>query len=246
MVKSSFYSLLAAFAILIGGTPAYSARPSATVPEKASRFFAQHEWASAIAMYGLMISETPTDIGAYAHAIVAAGMLDSTAEQLDLTTRAINAAVPFDSLFARVERISFSLSQTSLYRDYLMRVKAAQPWMARHINAQLLRYYIYRRDAEGMIAYSRLMLEGMPDRTDFLYSLAQGLLLKGESEEAMKVYSRILSLEPRSLEALLYLGNYCADRAAGNPSARQAARGYLERAAAIRPTPYLAARLAAL
>ncbi len=235
-------TLLAAVAIF----SATAAQPTADVARKAERFFSQHEWASAMAMYGLLISEKPTDINSYAHAIVAAGMLDARAEQLDLTTRAIHAAVPFDSLFARVERISFSLAQTSLYRDYLLRVRDAQPWMARHINGQLLRYYTYRRDPAGMIAYSRLMLDGMPGHTAFLYPLAQELLLRGQPEEAMKVYTEILTAEPHSLEALLYLGNYFADRAPTHPADRQIARDYLERAAALRPTPYLASRLSRL
>ena len=97
-----------------------------------------------------------------------------------------------------------------------------------------------------MIACSRQMLAGMPDHPDFLYPLAQGLLLDGRPDEAMKVYLKILAINPESLEALLYLGNYHADRARTSETDRQAAIDYLSRAAVLRSTPYISRRLAAL
>lgn len=246
IISSMRGAMLSVALLLLGAASLQAAVPSISIREKATRFFDQKEWASATAMYGLLISESPSDADAYAHAIVAAGMLDDPSGQLDLTTRALNAALPLDSLFSRVERLSLSLAQTSLYRDFLLRVRHAHPWMARNIDSQLLRYYTFRRNPYGMIACSRQMLAGMPDHPDFLYPLAQGLLLDGRPEEAMKVYLKILAINPESLEALLYLGNYHADRARTSETDRQAAIDYLSRAAALRSTPYLSKRLAAL
>ena len=105
-------AILSVAMLLMCATSLPAATPSPSIRQKATRFFYQKEWASASAMYGLLISESPSDADAYAHAIVAAGMLDDPTGQLDLTTRALNAALPLDSLFSRVERLSLSLAQT--------------------------------------------------------------------------------------------------------------------------------------
>lgn len=213
---------------------------------KARRMFHYREWASAGALYSLMLAERPQVTDSYGHAIVAAGMIDDPAQQLRLTDMGLRSQVPVDSLFRSVERTSFSVGQTSLYEKYLLLVKQAEPWLARSIDSYLLKYYVYRRDAAGMIEYSRIMLGPVPDRKEFLYTLAQGYLLDGQTDNAIGIYTRIVELYPQSLEALLYLGNYYSSYASSDTQARAQALTYLRRARDIAATPYLEATIARL
>lgn len=213
---------------------------------KARRMFHYREWASAGALYSLMIAERPQVTDSYGHAIVAAGMIDDPAQQLRLTDMGLRNQVPIDSLFRSVERTSFSVGQTSLYEKYLLRVKQAEPWLARSIDSYLLKYYVYRRDAAGMIEYSRIMLAPVPDHKEFLYTLAQGYLLDGQTHNAIDIYTRIVDLYPQALEALLYLGNYYSAYARSDTQARAQALTYLRRAQDIAPAPYLDAKISRL
>lgn len=217
-----------------------------TIAMKADRFFAQKEWMSAAAMFTVMLDEQPRNADTYGKAIVTAGMRRMPAEQSQLMDRALDYHVPFDSVFSAVERVSFSLGQTSMYEDFLNLVKHDKPWLGRSIDAYLLRYYVFRRNADGMIRCSEKMLEGLPDDVNFLSILAQGLLIKGDFKGAMATYERILTVSPDNYEALLYLGNYYKDRAEADGSYAARARECLVKAQAIRDTPYLAAAIARL
>lgn len=254
MLKRLPYSLLLAAMLL---TTAYSAaampstsgnttRDYEATATKAARFFRYREWASAGALYSLMLADHPEVADTYGHAIVAAGMLADTAKQADLTAFALASHVPVDSLFTAVEHISFSVGQTSLYEDYLLETKTHTPWLKRIVDAYLMRYYAYRRDPQGMITYSKIMLAGNPDSQQFLYTLAQGYLIDGQTEEALNVYRHIVSLDPNALEALLYLANNSLRQAQGNPIARDEALAYFRQAQTIKATPYISDAIARL
>lgn len=217
-------------------TPSYG-----TLSAKADRFYQHEEWASASALYKLMIEARPTEANLYGRAIVTEAMRDKPQEEIVLFRRALANQVPFDSVFASVERESFSLGQTNLYEIFMENVKASEPWLKRTVNGYLLRYYSYRHNPEGMIEYSKMLLQGAPDNERFLYSLAQGYLLKGDYEEAMETYNHIVSLIPDAYEALLYLGNYYASSSA--VGSRLLAEKYLSRADSLRSTPYVSSIL---
>lgn len=223
------------------GTGATRAAEYASLEARAARFFAHREWASAGAMYTLMLNERPDVPSTYGHAIVSAGMLSDTATQTMLTRQALTEKIPFDSIFSNVERTSFSVGQTSLYEQYLLHTRSVEPWTARVIDAYLMRYYSYRRNPQGMIDYSMAMLRGLPDDEQALYTLAQGFLLSGEYLKAIATYSHIVQLNPRAYEALLYLGNYYANYAVTDASSCSSALLYLRRAFDLRPTPRVAA-----
>lgn len=233
--------LIAAF--LCSGSVMAAERDYTATATKAARFFHYQEWASAGALYSLMLAEHPEEVATYGHAIVAAGMLADSAKQADLTDFAIASHVPVDSLFSSVEKTSFSVGQTSLYERYLIDTKAHTPWLTRIVDAHLMRYYTYRRDPRGMIEYSRIMLHGNPDSQQFLYTLAQGYLLDGQTDKALDVYRQIVTLDPQSLEALLYLANYSMQSAQSDPMARDEALSYFSQAESIRPTPYITAAI---
>lgn len=209
-----------------------------TMQVRADRMFHYREWGSAVGFYTLMLEQRPSEVATYGHAIVASGMLADTLRQRSLTDQALQARVAIDSLFTSVERISFSLGQTSLYEDYLLHLRTAEPWLARNIDGYLLRYYCYRRDPQGMIVFSKLMLGPAPNHEPFLYSLAQGYLLDGQTQNAVDTYLKITQLNPQAYDALLYLANYYADQRQPDQ-----ALVYFRQAQQIQPTPFVAAAI---
>ncbi len=231
-----------AVTLLCGHISAMSAELQATgrrsyeaTAEKASRFFRYGEWANAAAMYELMMEERPKVCDNYSHAIVVAGMRSLPDYEMAVTERAQANLVPMDSLLQGVRSVSFSLGQTSQYEGYLLLLKERQPWLGRSIDKQLLRYYLFRRNGEGIVTYSRIMLSGAPDNADFMLALAQGQLLQGNYEGAVDTYRQLLAMHPYNYEALLYLGNYFK-----NNGRMEEALGYLRRAMSLKPTPYVA------
>lgn len=217
---------------------AFSAEPGTSTEARAARFFSYREWINAGALYTMLLGDHPTNTLYCSRAIVAAGMLGDTLQQTTLTNNALDAHTPIDSLFTAVERTSFSVGQTSLYEAYLLHTKSTSPWLSRVIDGYLMRYYAYRRNPDGMIAYSRIMLSGNPESQPFLFTLAQGYLLNGQTDEAIKTYQHIIELNPQSLEALLYLANYYDS--SGN---KAQALHYFQRAASIKATPFVEAAI---
>lgn len=213
---------------------------------KADRFFDQKEWPSAAAMLDLMLDKHPDVASTYGRAIVVAALRGDTVAEMELMNRSIVNYVPFDSTFAVVRAVSFSLGKTDLYEDFLLRTKRSEPWLARTVDAYLMRYYTFRRNPAKMVEYSRLMLKGMPDNVDFLSTLAGGLMLEGDPGGAIDTYRRILEIDPGNYNALLEIGNYNYMRWRDNRDDRAAltrARAALSQALAIKATPYVSATI---
>lgn len=213
---------------------------------KADRFFEQKEWPSAAAMLDLMLDKQPDVAATYGRAIVVAALLGDTVAEMELLNRSIVNYVPFDSTFAAVRSVSFSLGKTNLYEDFLLRTKMSEPWLGRTVDAYLMRYYTFRRNPVKMIEYSRLMLKGMPDNVEFLSTLARGLMLDGNAEEAVDTYRRVLEIDPGNYDALLEIGNYnylCWRDNNDDHAALSRARAALSQAQSIRATPYVSVAL---
>lgn len=215
--------------------------PYPQLEEKAQRAFAHSEWASASALFDLMLEERPKVSSTYGQAIVANAMRGDTIAGMRLLTMALDNSVPFDSVFSRVRQWSFHLGKTHLYEQFLKGAQRAHPWMRRAIDSRLLAYYIFRHNGVEMIRYSRIMLAGAPDNIDFLTSLAEGQILVADEDAAIATYRRILVLDPRDYNALLNLGNIYA--AHSSEASHRVAADFLEQAYAIKGTPYVAALL---
>lgn len=213
---------------------------------KADRFFEQKEWPSAAAMLDLMLDKHPDVASTYGRAIVVAALRGDTVAEMELMNRSIVNYVPFDSTFAAVRSVSFSLGKTNLYEDFLLRTKMSEPWLARTVDAYLMRYYAFRCNPAKMVEYSRLMLKGMPDNVDFLSTLARGLMLDGNAGGAIDTYQRILDIDPGNYDALLEIGNYnymCWRENKSDRAALSRARAALSQAQTIRATPYVSETL---
>lgn len=213
---------------------------------KADRFFAQREWPSAAAMLDLMLDKRPDVASTYGRAIVVAALRGDTVAEMELMNRSIINYVPFDSTFAAVRSVSFSLGKTNLYEDFLLRTKTSEPWLSRTVDAYLMRYYAFRRNPAKMVEYSRIMLRGMSDNVDFMSTLALGLMLGGDPSLAIGVYERILQVDPDNYDALLAVGNYnyiCWSGNGADTDALLRAFSALSRAQSLKSTPYVAETL---
>lgn len=213
----------------------------ADLSAKAERFFQQHEWASAAAMYQLMIDRNPDVADVYAHAIVADGMRHEKSQQQQLLSMAIERHLPFDSIFGKVRELSFSLGNAPVYENFLKESRVTLPWATRNINARLLDYYLYRGNAPLAIEFAKKMLEGMSDNQTFLVALAKAYMMAGEFDKAKTELRATLDLNPSSVPALLTLGNLLL--AEGD---RSQALPLLRRAYTLSPTPHLATTIAAI
>ncbi len=212
-----------------------------TTAVKASRFFEWREWASAEALYGLMLDEKPDVDSTYVKAIVAASMLNHNETASHLLTQAMKAGVSFPKLMEGVKTVSFEVGAANVYEDFLLRSQRDCPWLERAIDAELLKYYQFRDNGELIVIYANKMLAGVPDSTDYLSALAEGYVILGDYDAAIRAWQKILSVSPDNYLTLLKLGNYYA-----NAGRKAEALEYLGHAAEVHATPYVDGRLAAL
>lgn len=210
----------------------------ATTASKARRFFDNAEWPSACAMYILMLEQRPEVTSTYADAIVANIMAGDTVSALDLVPRSMNNSVSLDTLLTDVRSRSFSIGNGKLYEHFLVETKDHYPWLGRIVDNYLMKYYDFRQNGPMLIFYARKMLEGLPDDVDFMRMLARGLLLNGQTSEAVSTWTHILELHPDNYDTLLDLGNYY-DTAGLYDKALE----LLSRADRIHPTPYVTGRI---
>lgn len=209
---------------------------------RADNFFSQREWLNAAVTYERLLRLDPRQPQWYGRGITAAAMADEPDTGLRLTRTAMEHGVPVDSLFNAVRTASFTIGRSNLYEQYIITTAHAYPWMSRIANVRLLDYYDYRSDGPAMTRYALRLLGASPNSVPMLAILARGYLLQSMFSEAVSVYSRILTLQPDNLDALLHLGNYYADHAATEAD-RDLAATYLTRANRLSPSPYIAARL---
>ncbi len=208
---------------------------------KAVRFFDNGEWASANAMYLLMLEQQPRRVSTYGNAVVADIMAGDTAQALAMVPRAMSYEVPLDTLLHHVRQTSFSIGRGDLYEHFLLDIKGAYPWLSRVADNYLMQYYAFRQNGPELIKYAETMLAGLPDNLGFLRMLAHGRMLDGDSTGAETAWLRAVALYPRDYDTVLDLANYFD--ASGD---RVAALKWMERAATLRSTPYVEARIAAL
>ncbi len=212
-----------------------------TTARKAARFFEAREWASAQALYGLMLEDRPDADSVYVNAIVASSMLRQPEASSRLLSQAMEAGVSFSRLMDGVKTVSFAIGAPAVYEDFMIRSQRDCPWLSRAIDSELLGYYMFRDNGPMTIIYAEKMLAGLPDSVDYLSALAGAYASTGQFDKAVETWLKILDLSPDNYLTLLRLGNYYD--ISGDTSN---ARAYLSRADALRSTPYVASRLKAL
>ncbi|MDE6265495.1 MAG: tetratricopeptide repeat protein [Paramuribaculum sp.] len=212
----------------------YAETPYDSVAAKASRFYAQKEWRSALAMYYMMLDQRPKACATYARAIAVAGIAGDAPAQKRLTEAAFAHRIGVDSLFNGIARESIMLGKADIFEKYLENVTSYEPWLKRVASAGLLKYFLFRHNGPEAVKYAQLMLSGMPDDIGYMCDMAQGYLDSNNLAAAEDVYRKVLAAKPDNVKALLYLGN--AALAKGD---KKAGAEYLRRAFELSPTPYL-------
>lgn len=232
--------IIAAFLCFFAGT--CSAQTDyERIESKAERFFANEEWASANAMYLLMLDQKPHVTSTYAHSIVAYYMIGDTLQAVEMLPRALSFHVPADILLRDIRKVSFSQGRGDLYEDLLKRVQQTFPWFSRIADNYLMQYYAFRQNGPELIRYAVTMLEGLPDNRNFLRMLASGQILTGYTSEALKTWHRVVELYPDDYDTVLDIAN-CYD-ALGDKTATLT---WMQRASDLLPTPYVTSKIAEL
>ena len=213
-----------------------------SIEKKAVRFYDQQEWASASAMFDLLIEKDDATASDFAYAIVSAEMQSDSLSAMSITEKSISHEIAIDSTFHYVRQLSFAQGMTALYENYLLQVKRHIPWMRRVADNYLMDYYTFRNNGPMMIRYSELMLKGLPNDVRFLSTLARGYLIENQTDKAIDIYHQILSVDPSNYKVMLILGNYYYDLYQANKDnieyKKQAVK-YLTDASAIQATPYV-------
>lgn len=232
---------------LAGGTGAAVAADYDKLAAKAERFLQFQEWNSAHAMYILMINERQSEPKPYSRAIVMSGLMKDEQSQVNLLENTQKRGIPLDSIFSEVNSFSLEIGESQEYERFLRLVKCKQPWMARHINIRLLKYYDFRNDASNMVAVANELLAVTPNDVNYLLTAARGYLLLGDFDKGELAYRKILTIDSDNYDALLGLGNYYYvlwKTPNGNLSqvndCKVNAIKYLRKAYDVNPTPFIA------
>lgn len=201
---------------------------------KAARYVAQGEWLNASAIYWLILDRAPDDTDIYADAVISNTLAGDTASAISLVHNAMDNLVNADTLFSRIRTRTFVLGHPGIYQDLLIRARDHFPWMTRMVDRSLLEYYDYRNDGPQMVVYADKMLQGFPENVTYLRVKARGTLLCGNGDEAADIWKHILEIAPDNYDTLVDLAAYLVT--CGNCDA---ATPYIQRAIAIRSTPFL-------
>lgn len=209
-----------------------------TLAERASRFYARGEWASSRAAY-MTLARDHTDVAEYwVRSIVSSLMEGNNGKACEETLAGIERKVPVDTIFDGVLDATISLGKNSTFEHYLIDMKETAPWISRVADRCLLRYYVFRDDGAKIVSTAASLLKGTPDNMLFLPSLAYGQLLCGDLTGMAATNRRILELDPKNKDALLYLANYhyyLWEQGAGGE--KTAALDYTKRAYQLWKTP---------
>ncbi|MDE6097675.1 MAG: hypothetical protein K2G24_02185 [Muribaculaceae bacterium] len=232
MKRALLLYLMSAVAVLLNAADYHD------VARKAGKYFGEGEWASAQALYELMLAERPDSLDSYAHAIVASAMMADTLRMTDLLERSSEHRVGIYPLFERVRDISFAIGHAPVYGSFLRLAAREMPWLSRPVDAALLEYYLFRNDGPMIVEYAGRMHRGLPQDTGYLVALGRGYMLCGDFDMAVKQWLAVLDIDACDYTALLYLGNYYADTGCADKAVE-----YLGRAYSVRPTPYVRERI---
>lgn len=227
-------SLLIALLAAVGADAA-TAAPDSALMAKAGRAYADCEWASAAALYNMAADKDPGDTEAYVRATICHAIRKDTAEAVGTIERAMAHAVPLDSILKGLRSEAFEIKKPEIYTGLLETAGNNMPWLRRPLDMQLMRYAAYRRDPEAMERYAARMLAGMPGDTEAMAILAKAHAMQGRFDEAITDWQRVLAAKPDDRRALLEIGNYYA--ITGDS---ERALPYLEKAQAVKATPYVA------
>ena len=171
---------------------AFAEMPYRTVLRKADDHFVNREWQEAVAMYDVLLERRPGRVKTYVDAVVASAMMNDSSSIMQYVVRSEMQGLSLDSLFTGIDVLSRSIGQSGIYEQVLLLVKEQQPWFTRVTNNYLLGYYVFRHDAEKILAVADELLSVMPGQINYLKAKADALLLLGNDTAAVEVQKTIL------------------------------------------------------
>lgn len=216
---------------------ASAATPYSTNETRAARAYDSGEWASAAALYQIMLSERPDSVSSYARTIVASTLSADTVMPTEMVERAMAHGIGFDAVLDGVRAESYAVGHSEIYSGLLKRLQLSKPYIRRAIDKRLLDYYLFRNDGPRIIEYALVMLHGLPDDITFLGDLARGYALTGDYDKAVETWTHILEIQPREYDAIVNLATYYESIGSNDKALH-----YIELAQSIRPTPWLTAK----
>ena len=248
--KSRYIALLLMLCTMLGITSRAQSTDYQLLDRRLGQFFNQGEWTNAAITAERMLKIKPDVTATYATGIVAAGMAHEHDMQMRLAHTAMQNEIVVDSLFNTVRARSFDIGHSDLYEQFVLDLSERYPWMSRMAGVRLLDYYDYRNNGPMMCRRALSLLRASPNDTRMLAILARGYLLQNMTDDAVSVYTHILTINPSDITALLYLGNYYADTALDSAipadrriAARARALQHLTLADRLAPDPYITSRL---
>ena len=223
------------------------AQGNVALAERASQFYSRGEWASSCAAYTTLAREQPKMTEYWVRGIVSALLKGDGQLAREEMLNSVDNHVPIDSVFDGIFNETIAQGKCDMYEHFLLDMKNTERWMGRVINRCLLKYYVFRDDAEKIVSTANVLLATTPDNMLFLPSLAYGQLLSGDMEGMAATNRHILELDSSNVEALLYLANYYYSQwKQGNAEAKDAALKYVSQVERISKTPQIERMLAEL
>lgn len=204
----------------------FAEMPYRTVLRKADDHFANREWQEAVTMYDVLLERRPGRVKTYVDAVVASAMMNDSSSIMQYVVRSEMQGLSLDSLFTGIDVLSRSIGQSGIYEQVLLLVKEQQPWFTRVTNNYLLGYYVFRHDAEKILAVADELLSVMPGQINYLKAKADALLLLGNDTAAVEVQKTILDIDSLNFDATLFLGSYYAIK--GQEKLKSIDQQYLE------------------
>ena len=150
----------------------FAEMPYRTVLRKADDHFANREWQEAVTMYDVLLERRPGRVKTYVDAVVASAMMNDSSSIMQYVVRSEMQGLSLDSLFTGIDVLSRSIGQSGIYEQVLLLVKEQQPWFTRVTNNYLLGYYVFRHDAEKILAVADELLSVMPGQINYLKAKA--------------------------------------------------------------------------
>lgn len=176
---------------------------------KAEEHFNKKEWKEASEIYNIVLNNEKGNIALYAPSIIAAGKCNNYNRIMSYISISENRGIPLDSVLTKTLNLALKTRSTDIYENTLLLIKNKQPWLKNYINNRLLEFFYNRKNNIKCIEIADAIIENNPKNiTDIMVIKAKAMNDIGDINSAISVMEEVLSINPTSIEARLFLGNY--------------------------------------
>ncbi len=172
--------------------------------------FIHAEWDEVLLETDRMIELQPTNPDPYSVALIAAQFLNDISTENRYLRLSQQNRIHIDTIMVRVYDRTRSIKNAQIYEGLLLNLKENHKWMAKVFNLYLLDYYDLARKTHETITIADELLALTPDNIRIMKIKAGALFYQGDIEEAVGLYSEILSLAPDDYTSVTFLATYHA------------------------------------